>query len=375
MYAIRSYYVMDEFTAPDEARKPESEAEDWSDEIETGVDADALSGDQDLVGRAGLPLQPGMPPVDSDEPIVEALREVHDPEIPVNIYDLGLIYDILRSEDGDVKIFMTLTAPGCPVAGELPTEVAETVARVRGVGVVEVYLVVITSYSIHYTKLYEADRHVARGPVHGPRGFDPSDRRAARRRDAGVRGDRAMPSTTETRITSYNVCYTKLLRLGQHVDQPHLVERLADRDVHRVPMPAHRALVDELAALARLLDAAGDGDRPFQGLNHFRHRNPRRRTGKSITAIHAACRLQDPGARELLQDLRHGRQRHPRGGGEIGGGAQAIAPQQVAEHYDRVVRQLVDLEHRCSPVRPLRRGESQLRIVLTNRTKTVQFLN
>ncbi len=134
-------FSMDEFTAPDEARKPESEAEDWSDEIETGVDADALSGDQDLVGRAGLPLQPGMPPVDSDEPIVEALREVHDPEIPVNIYDLGLIYDILRSEDGDVKIFMTLTAPGCPVAGELPTEVAETVARVRGVGVVEVYLV------------------------------------------------------------------------------------------------------------------------------------------------------------------------------------------------------------------------------------------
>ena len=58
-----------------------------------------------------------------------------------NIYDLGLIYDILRSEDGDVKIRMTLTAPGCPVAGELPTEVAETVARVRGVGVVEVYLV------------------------------------------------------------------------------------------------------------------------------------------------------------------------------------------------------------------------------------------
>ncbi|MBN2752400.1 MAG: DUF59 domain-containing protein [Rhodospirillaceae bacterium] len=98
-------------------------------------------GAEDLVGRAGLPLQPGMPPVASDEPIIAALREVHDPEIPVNIYDLGLIYDVLRSDDGDVKIRMSLTAPGCPVAGEMPEEVAQTVARVRGVGMVEVYLV------------------------------------------------------------------------------------------------------------------------------------------------------------------------------------------------------------------------------------------
>lgn len=137
-------FSMDEFAAPAEgeaARESEAAAEDWRDDLDdASADADAL-GDEDLVGRAGLPLQPGMPPVNDDEPIIEALREVHDPEIPVNIYDLGLIYDILRSEDGDVKIRMTLTAPGCPVAGELPTEVAETVARVRGVGVVEVYLV------------------------------------------------------------------------------------------------------------------------------------------------------------------------------------------------------------------------------------------
>ncbi len=130
-------FSMDEFSAPAENKEA---AADWADEIDASADAEALA-DEDLVGRAGLPLQPGEPPLDDDEPIVEALREVHDPEIPVNIYDLGLIYDILRSEDGDVKIRMTLTAPGCPVAGELPTEVAETVARVRGVGVVEVYLV------------------------------------------------------------------------------------------------------------------------------------------------------------------------------------------------------------------------------------------
>ncbi len=135
-------FSMDEFATPAEGGPaPETEtAEDWRDDLDASADADAL-GNEDLVGRAGLPLQPGMPPVDDDEPIIEALREVHDPEIPVNIYDLGLIYDILRSEDGDVKIRMTLTAPGCPVAGELPTEVAESVARVRGVGVVEVYLV------------------------------------------------------------------------------------------------------------------------------------------------------------------------------------------------------------------------------------------
>lgn len=130
-------FSMDEFAAPAENKEA---AADWADEIDASADAEALA-DEDLVGRAGLPLQPGEPALDDDEPIVEALREVHDPEIPVNIYDLGLIYDILRSEDGDVKIRMTLTAPGCPVAGELPTEVAETVARVRGVGVVEVYLV------------------------------------------------------------------------------------------------------------------------------------------------------------------------------------------------------------------------------------------
>ena len=76
----------------------------------------------------------------SDESIVDALRTVHDPEIPVNIYDLGLIYGTERRDDGDVKILMTLTAPACPVAGEMPYDVAAAVSDVEGVGEVTVEL-------------------------------------------------------------------------------------------------------------------------------------------------------------------------------------------------------------------------------------------
>jgi FeS assembly SUF system protein len=78
----------------------------------------------------------------ADEFAVEAaLKSVHDPEIPVNIFDLGLIYDVDRRQDGDVYITMSLTAPGCPVAGEMPGQVAEAVAAADGVGAVTVELV------------------------------------------------------------------------------------------------------------------------------------------------------------------------------------------------------------------------------------------
>ena len=77
----------------------------------------------------------------SESAVINALQTVKDPEIPVNIYDLGLIYDIVRHPSGDVNITMSLTAPGCPVAGELPGQVAEAVARVDGVGKVAVSLV------------------------------------------------------------------------------------------------------------------------------------------------------------------------------------------------------------------------------------------
>tara|TARA_B110000046_G_scaffold127806_1_gene134198 strand:- start:1271 stop:1687 length:417 start_codon:yes stop_codon:yes gene_type:complete len=73
--------------------------------------------------------------------IISALETVFDPEIPVNIYDLGLIYDIQLLEGNDVKVKMSLTAPGCPVAGEMPGQVANTIAKVTDVGLIEVELV------------------------------------------------------------------------------------------------------------------------------------------------------------------------------------------------------------------------------------------
>ncbi|WP_462329743.1 SUF system Fe-S cluster assembly protein [Thiohalocapsa halophila] len=75
------------------------------------------------------------------EPIIAALRNVHDPEIPVNIYDLGLIYKIDIGEGNDIAIDMTLTAPACPVAGMMPVMVKDAVKTVDGVGEVEVELV------------------------------------------------------------------------------------------------------------------------------------------------------------------------------------------------------------------------------------------
>ena len=65
----------------------------------------------------------------TEEKVIEVLRECFDPEIPVNIYDLGLIYKIKIDDKGEVKIDMSLTAPGCPVAGDLPGWVADAVAR------------------------------------------------------------------------------------------------------------------------------------------------------------------------------------------------------------------------------------------------------
>lgn len=73
--------------------------------------------------------------------IIEALRGCFDPEIPVNIYDLGLIYDIEVNVKGQVSITMTLTSPGCPVAGTLPIEVESRVEAVEDVTAVRVAVV------------------------------------------------------------------------------------------------------------------------------------------------------------------------------------------------------------------------------------------
>ena len=83
-------------------------------------------------GGAGGPLQ---------EAVIEALKTIYDPEIPVNIYELGLIYDVVASEDGDVVIDMTLTTPHCPVAESMPGEVELRVLAVPGVRDAEVKLV------------------------------------------------------------------------------------------------------------------------------------------------------------------------------------------------------------------------------------------
>lgn len=78
-------------------------------------------------------------PDDLKDRIIAALRTVYDPEIPVNIYDLGLVYGI-EVREGNVRVTMTLTAPNCPVAGSLPKQVETTVRNVQGVENVEVEL-------------------------------------------------------------------------------------------------------------------------------------------------------------------------------------------------------------------------------------------
>ena len=75
------------------------------------------------------------------ERVVDALKEIYDPEIPVNIYDLGLIYGVDVTADGDVAITMTLTTPHCPVAESMPGEVELRVGAVPGVRDAEVNLV------------------------------------------------------------------------------------------------------------------------------------------------------------------------------------------------------------------------------------------
>ena len=76
-----------------------------------------------------------------EKDIVSNLTNVYDPEIPVNIYDLGLIYDINISKGNNVFIKMSLTSPGCPVAGELPKQVADELTKIKNIGLIEVELV------------------------------------------------------------------------------------------------------------------------------------------------------------------------------------------------------------------------------------------
>jgi FeS assembly SUF system protein len=99
---------------------------------------------------AAVPASPAAPPLSSlteddinrlSDDIVAALKTVFDPEIPADIYELGLIYKVDIKDDRSVEVDMTLTTPNCPAAGELPMQVENAVASVPGVGPVKVQVI------------------------------------------------------------------------------------------------------------------------------------------------------------------------------------------------------------------------------------------
>lgn len=99
--------------------------------------------ERDMLDVSGAPVEP---PTDAEieritHDVVEALKTVYDPEIPTDIYELGLIYKVELEDDRTLKVDMTLTAPGCPVAGEMPIWVRDACSRVDGVRKVEVEMV------------------------------------------------------------------------------------------------------------------------------------------------------------------------------------------------------------------------------------------
>ena len=95
---------------------------------------------EDIEIEVGEKLADGIPVAQKDD-VIDAIKLVFDPEINVDVYNLGLIYNIDISFDGDVEIEMTLTSPTCPMAEEIPHWVADSVASVEGVGKVKVKLV------------------------------------------------------------------------------------------------------------------------------------------------------------------------------------------------------------------------------------------
>ncbi len=115
------------------------ELKERGDASKTGGDSKPLA-HQSIVDRA---IDPRHSPQQKAivEKVIEATQTVFDPELPVNIYELGLIYDIAVDEKNAVHVKMTLTAPGCPVAGSLVAEVERKVAGVEGVSSAKVELV------------------------------------------------------------------------------------------------------------------------------------------------------------------------------------------------------------------------------------------
>jgi FeS assembly SUF system protein len=95
----------------------------------------------DFLSQKPEPLSGHEPGGDLYEGVIEALKEIYDPEIPVNIYELGLIYGVDITPDGHAAVTMTLTTPNCPVAESMPGEVELRVGAVPGIGSAEVSLI------------------------------------------------------------------------------------------------------------------------------------------------------------------------------------------------------------------------------------------
>ena len=93
----------------------------------------------DYKATAGEALKEGVQKA-TKEDIITAIKSVQDPELMINIYDLGLIYEINQKENGDVDVVMTLTSPTCPLAGDMPKMVANAVSSVPGTGIITVEL-------------------------------------------------------------------------------------------------------------------------------------------------------------------------------------------------------------------------------------------
>jgi len=108
------------------------------------TDEATADAEQPAVNAADITIGGGMQDAEIaryTENIVAALKTIYDPEIPVDIYELGLIYKVDLDDDRNVKVDMTLTAPGCPVAGEMPGWVENAIRTVEGVQDVEVSMV------------------------------------------------------------------------------------------------------------------------------------------------------------------------------------------------------------------------------------------
>lgn len=134
--------------------KGSGDASQMAGQMPSAADAEIMRGegtaDQSSVSEVNAkplnPIEKGI----LEEEVIETLRNIYDPEIPVNIYDMGLIYELTVSKDRFVDIKMTLTSPGCPVAGTLPPEVQNKVAAVEGISGANVELVWEPTWSMDF---------------------------------------------------------------------------------------------------------------------------------------------------------------------------------------------------------------------------------